>query len=79
MAAGGLLAGGDLTSCIASIPPGGMPAVLAVDPSTSSWSASAALAAGAASELEDCDGGPAAPAPGRARPAPARRPSLRRP
>lgn len=49
------VAGSISSALIASVPPSGLPAVLAVDPSASSWPASAALDANAALGLEDYD------------------------
>lgn len=64
------VAGSISSALIASIPQVGMPAVLAVDPSASSWSASAALAAGEALEMEGHGAGPGAPPLGAAGPGP---------
>ena len=64
------VAGSISAALIASIPPSGLPAVLAVDPSASSWPVSAALDANAALGLEDYDCALGIPPPSAAGPGP---------
>lgn len=64
------VAGSISSALIASVPPSGLPAVLAVDPSASSWPASAALDANAALGLEDYDCALGIPPPSAAGPGP---------